>query len=172
MVNFFGALLELATSLIPVFDLLGSAIQILEPAFDGLSIVLGLVADGLSVVVNLAAALANLIALDFDGAGQNWDNIMSIFSGGSNSATARAWNNAFNASGDQNFGGGFTWVGENGPELAYLPQGTRIYSNQESRGMGGDTFNFNIEARSIKELNDLVKMAQEERRKRRMEGDT
>lgn len=171
LVNFFGTILELITALLPALDLLNSLVTILEPAFDGLSVSLGLLADGLAIVVNLVTALGNLIALDFDGAGQNWDNIMSIFSGGSNSATARAWNNAYNASGDQNFGGGFTWVGENGPELAYFPQGTRIYNNQESRAMGGDTFNFNIEARNIKEFNDLVKMAQEERRRRRMEGD-
>lgn len=171
LVNFFGTLLELATASIPVFDLLGSVIQILEPAFDGLSIVLGLTADGLAIVVNLATALANLIALDFSGASQNWDNIMSIFSGGSNSATSRAWNNAFNASGDYNFDGGYTWVGENGPELAYFPQGTRIFNNQESRAMGGDTFYVTIDAKNVKEFNDIVEMAKEKRRKDRMEGE-
>lgn len=168
LVNFFGTLLELATALIPAFDLLGSVIQILEPAFDGLSIVLGLVADGLAIVVNLATALANLIALDFSGASQNWDNIMSIFSGGSNSATSRAWNNAFNSSGDYSFDGGYTWVGENGPELAYLPQGTRIFSNQESRSMGGDTWYVTIDAKNVKEFNDIVEMAKTKRRKDRM----
>ena len=170
LVNFFGTLLELATALIPAFDLLGSVIQILEPAFDGLSIVLGLVADGLAIVVNLATALANLIALDFSGASQNWDNIMSIFSGGSNSATSRAWNNAFNSSGDYSFDGGYTWVGENGPELAYLPQGTRIFSNQESRSMGGDTWYVTIDAKNVKEFNDIVKMAKAKRRTDRQKG--
>ena len=170
LVNFFGTLLKLATALIPAFDLLGSVIQILEPAFDGLSIVLGLVADGLAIVVNLATALANLIALDFSGASQNWDNIMSIFSGGSNSATSRAWNNAFNSSGDYSFDGGYTWVGENGPELAYLPQGTRIFSNQESRSMGGDTWYVTIDAKNVKEFNDIVKMAKAKRRTDRQKG--
>lgn len=170
LVNFFGTLLELATALIPAFDLLGSVIQILEPEFDGLSIVLGLVADGLAIVVNLATALANLIALDFSGASQNWDNIMSIFSGGSNSATSRAWNNAFNASGDYNYDGGYTWVGENGPELAYLPQGTRIFNNQESRAMGGDTFYVTIDAKSVKEFNDIVALAKAQRRTDRQKG--
>lgn len=170
LVNFFGTLLELATALIPAFDLLGSVIQILEPAFDGLSIVLGLVADGLAIVVNLATALANLIALDFSGASQNWDNIMSIFSGGSNSATSRAWTNAFNSSGDYSFDGGYTWVGENGPELAYLPQGTRIFNSQESRSMGGDTWYVTIDAKNVKEFNDIVKMAKAKRRTDRQKG--
>lgn len=170
LVNFFGTILELATALIPAFDILGSLIQILEPAFDGLSVVLGLVADGLAIVVNLASALANLIALDFGGAGENWNNVMSIFSGGSNSATSRAWNNAFNASGDYNFDGGYTWVGENGPELAYLPQGTRIFNNQESRAMGGDTFYVTIDAKNVKEFNDIVEMAKAKRRTDRQKG--
>lgn len=40
---------------------------------------------------------------------------------------------AYNAAGDENWRGGLTWVGEAGPELVALPQGSRIYSNQESR---------------------------------------
>lgn len=168
LVNFFGSILELVSALAPALDILGSVIQILEPAFGALSVTLGLVADGLSVVVNLASALANLIALDVEGAGQNWDNVMSIFSGGNNSATARAWNNIWNASGDYNFDGGYTWVGENGPELAYFPQGTRIFNNQESREMGGDTFYVTIDAKNVKDFNDIVEMARAKRRRDRM----
>lgn len=43
------------------------------------------------------------------------------------------YNPAFNAAGDPDWRGGLTWVGEGGPELLRLPQGSRIYSNQESR---------------------------------------
>ena len=43
------------------------------------------------------------------------------------------YNPAFNAAGDPNWRGGLTWVGEGGPELLRLPQGSQIYSNQESR---------------------------------------
>lgn len=181
LVNFFGSILDLVTALAPALDLLGAALQLVGPLFDGASVAIGLFADGLSVVLNLVAALGNLLSLDFEGAGQNWDNVMSIFSAGGNSATARAWNNAygpdssrfkspFNASGNQNFNGGFTWVGENGPELAYLPQGTRIFNNQESREMGGDTFYVTIDAKNVKEFNDIVEMARAKRRKDRMEG--
>ena len=38
-----------------------------------------------------------------------------------------------NAAGTDYWRGGLTWVGESGPELVRLPQGTQIYSNQESR---------------------------------------
>jgi phage-related minor tail protein len=40
-----------------------------------------------------------------------------------------------NAEGTRNWRGGWTLVGEEGPELANLPRGTDIYSNGESRGM-------------------------------------
>lgn len=39
----------------------------------------------------------------------------------------------YNAAGTESWRGGLTWVGERGPELVDLPQGTRIYSNEESR---------------------------------------
>ncbi len=47
-----------------------------------------------------------------------------------------------NAAGDTNWRGGLTWVGEQGPELVSLPQGSRIYSNPESERLasaGTDT---------------------------------
>lgn len=50
-----------------------------------------------------------------------------------------------NASGTENWSGGRTWVNENGPEIADLPSGTRIYPAALSRQMvandnrGGDT---------------------------------
>lgn len=167
LVNFFGSILELVSALAPAFGLLGSAVELLEPVFDGFSIALGIVADGLNIVVSLAAALADLLTLDFAGAGKNWDNVMSIFSG--NSATERSFVNAINSSGNANFAGGYTWVGENGPELAYLPQGTRIFNNQESRDLGGDVFYVTIDAKNVKEFNDIVALAQAKRRTERME---
>lgn len=42
-----------------------------------------------------------------------------------------------NASGTDNFAGGWTWVGEKGPELLNLPAGSKILSNQKSMGMIG-----------------------------------
>ncbi len=41
------------------------------------------------------------------------------------------------ASGVRNFSGGLALVGENGPEVVNLPRGASVYSNEESRGMGG-----------------------------------
>lgn len=43
----------------------------------------------------------------------------------------------FNAAGTNNWRGGLTWVGEQGPELVSLPSGTAIHSNSESMAMAG-----------------------------------
>ena len=73
-----------------------------------------------------------------------------------------------NAGGSDNWRGGLTWVGETGPELVALPQGSQIYSNQESQQMGGDTFYITIDAASVKEFNDIVEMAHSARIRNRM----
>lgn len=64
-----------------------------------------------------------------------------------------------NATGTDNWRGGLTWVGEAGPELVALPRGSQIYSNQDSRSMAGVNIGtVVIEARTIRELNDLVRI--------------
>ena len=90
---------------------------------------------------------------------QDW-----IKSGGA--GTYEYWHDVIwdhNAAGTDNWRGGLTWVGENGPELALLPRGTQITSASESRELGGDTFNIYVDARNIRELNDLVRIAQNAR---------
>jgi len=41
------------------------------------------------------------------------------------------------STGTPSFGGGWTWVGERGPELLQLPRGAQVLSNQQSMGMIG-----------------------------------
>ena len=65
-----------------------------------------------------------------------------------------------NAGGTENWRGGLTWVGEAGPELALLPRGTQISSNQESRQMmRSTTIYVTIDAKNVKEFNDIIEMA-------------
>lgn len=75
-----------------------------------------------------------------------------------------------NATGNDNWRGGLTWVGEAGPELVSLPGGTQILNAQDSRNLGGDTFYISIDAKSVKEFNDVVEMARSARVRHRMEG--
>ena len=78
------------------------------------------------------------------------------------------YNTGWNAGGTENWRGGLTWVGETGPELVALPQGSSVYSNQESQNMTGDTFYITIDAKSVKEFNDIVEMAKTARIRSRM----
>ena len=67
---------------------------------------------------------------------------------------------SWNAAGDMNFAGGMTHISENGAETAILPSGTRILNAQETREMGGNTFYITIDAKNVKEFNDIVRIVQ------------
>ena len=73
-----------------------------------------------------------------------------------------------NAAGTDNWRGGLTWVGENGPEPANLPRGSQGLTNQESRGVGGDTFNISVNMSQISDIQKLIDMANNYRRSVRM----
>lgn len=71
---------------------------------------------------------------------------------------------SYHASGTTNFNGGRTWVGEAGPELVELPQGSKIYNANDSKRMSGDTvnnYNITISASDIKEFNDIIRIVQQ-----------
>jgi phage-related protein len=42
-----------------------------------------------------------------------------------------------NAAGTDNWRGGLTWIGEQGPELVNLPRGAQVYNHNESMAMAG-----------------------------------
>ncbi len=73
-----------------------------------------------------------------------------------------------NASGNSNWRGGLTLVGENGPEIVSLPEGSQIINSQETRDFGSVTYNITIDAKSVKEFNDIIKIAQNARWMNRM----
>lgn len=55
----------------------------------------------------------------------------------------KGWSFPQFATGVENFAGGWAIVGERGPELAYLPRGTSVFSNDKSQGMLARTTNIN-----------------------------
>lgn len=64
-----------------------------------------------------------------------------------------------NATGNDNWKGGLTWVGEAGPELVALPGGSQILNAQDSRNVGGVTIGtIVIDAKSVKEFNDIIEI--------------
>ena len=126
---------------------------------------------GMAPLLAILIALAAVIAVIVGGAAALDDALSSA----NNAATTTITNaqNAYrqpkyNAKGSQYFEGGTTWVGEEGPELVDLPRGSRIYSNRESRKMAaqaqGNTYYYvTIDAKNVKEFNDIVRLAQNER---------
>lgn len=100
----------------------------------------------------------------------------SEVSAGTAQGTFEAWKNAGswrrNASGTDWFPGGRTLLSEHGAETAILPQGTRILTAQETRQSGGDTYNITIDAHTVREFEDILRIVQDRRRVVRMGGAT
>ena len=68
---------------------------------------------------------------------------------------------AANATGTSFFSGGWTTVGEHGPELMHLPTGSKIMTNSQSVQAGGDKqYHINIEHMEVREESDIEKLAE------------
>lgn len=76
----------------------------------------------------------------------------------SESARSYVTKPARNAKGTENFPGGWSWVGEEGPELMQLPQGTKIRSNPKSMEMANSTVNHTgtITVKGVNDKNETV----------------
>lgn len=147
----FGALLDVVSALEPLFDVLFGTAEDGVPVLQTLALALGVLADALTIVANTIAIvielfkqLFNLISgkgFDDSNLTRYGENIAKVFS--NEGASARAWSGGLgknigrNADGTDYWPGGLTWVGERGPELVSLPQGSRVYSAEDSRSMGG-----------------------------------
>lgn len=171
LVDVAASLLDCVTALGPAFSELGDILKDLEPAFDLVAIALGAVADLIRVIGDGLAALLHLL----DGtSGTYLSDAWSVING-SNSSSASAMeriNARHNASGDANYPGGLTWVGENGPEPVWLPRGSGIGTAQDGRRLGGgDMYNITIDAKNVREFNDIVRLARDARVTARMSGD-
>lgn len=91
-----------------------------------------------------------------------------VYDAASGQWVSGTWYAGRNASGNDNWRGGLTYLSENGPETAVLPSGTRIYSAQDTALMGGDTFNFTVDVRSLEDLDALIRWAKGVRVRERM----
>lgn len=70
------------------------------------------------------------------------------------------------ASGTNYAPGGLSLVGERGPEIVELPRGSKVYPNGTAPELAGgtvyetNTYNITIDAASVEEFNDIVRIAQ------------
>lgn len=128
----------------------------------------------LLIVVAVAAAIA-LVAAAIALANGNMAryqealNASSKVGGQVNNAAQTARKVGRNARGTRYWRGGATWIGEEGPELVDLPQGSRIYPADKSKRMrwGGDTFVFNVDFERVRDVQKLLSAAENARRLKR-----
>ena len=73
-----------------------------------------------------------------------------------------------NASGTDNWAGGWTRVNENGLERIYLPSGSRIQTASETRYTSGDTYNTTVYVDHIEDLDTIIRIAKNARITTRM----
>ena len=168
------------TSLLDILDTGGdilAGIPGFTSALDSLRMMLDAVALLVAAIADAAQLIKSILSLDFSGAANalgfgygsgNANNIQrTLMQQQGTWGEYQSWY-GHNAAGNDNWRGGLTYVGESGPELAMLPQGTRIYNAQDTAKLGGDTYYITIDAKSVREFNDIVKLAKSEQVRRRM----
>ena len=117
-------------------------------------------------IVTAVTALVAVIAI-LIGKGNEINSAMSGISSAT-TGTMRAANSKVPqyATGTRSARGGMALVGENGPELVNLRGGERIYTNGQTRSLlGGDSISIGqitIDAKNVKEFNDIVNIARNE----------
>lgn len=138
-----------------VKSMTGSAMSFM----DSLYIKIMLIVAGITALVAVIAVLI--------GKGNEINSAMSGISSAT-TGTMRAANSKVPqyATGTRSARGGLAVVGENGPELVALRGGERIYNSSQTRGMlGGYAINIGsitIDAKNVKEFNDIVNIARNE----------
>ena len=149
-------------SIVATIVSLVSAIKSLRATGDSLKTLYNMVTKGLdntyAKIILLTLSIGALVAMLVVLTGKGTDAVNLIESLGSFGGMNR-FQTGHNARGTKYFPGGSTWVGENGPEIAEFPPGTRIYNNQESNQIaGGNTYyiTMNMDLMKLKTVNDVV----------------
>lgn len=187
-VDAFGSILDSAVSLLdPLGDLTADILPPLGTLLQGIAGTLAWAADTINLIVGLLTLNGDRISTALGLNPNKASNIQKALYGADYKTesyydstgnfydpTTGQWTGNYfhNSGGNDNFPGGRTRVGENGPETVYLPQGTVIANAQETRADGGydAPVNVYIEARTIQEFNDIIEIVRDAQRVRRMKG--
>lgn len=187
-VDAFGSILDSAVSLLePLGDLVSDLLPPLGVLLQGVAGTIAWIADTINLIVGLLTLNGDRISTALGLNPNKASNIQKALYGADYKTesyydstgnyydpTTGQWTGNYfhNAGGNDNFPGGRTRVGENGPETVYLPQGTVIANAQETRADGGydAPINVYIEARTIQEFNDIIEIVRDAQRVRRMKG--
>ena len=178
----FGELVQYAVALIdPIADLLNMAAGApgqLQPVYEvlhGIAGVLAWIADAANVAIGLVQTLTIVgakqglqrigTALGYGASSGNYSNMQkwqgagTVYAGNYYDASTGLYTGNYmygsNATGNDNWRGGLTYVGEAGPELVALPRGSQIMNAQDTRNAGGTT-NYYINVNGIQELEQVL----------------
>lgn len=162
-----------------IFSTAGPAIaSVLSTAWDVIGPVLdlaiqgaGLVADAVgwafpyiqSVIESVWDVIGPVFSAIGSGIGKVADAIKKFRGGGEDSGGGSSSGSvAANATGTSFFRGGWSTVGEHGPELVKLPAGSKVMSHSESSqaGRGNKQYAINIEHMEVREEADIERVAE------------
>lgn len=149
------AVKELSGPVSAVSGLISSATSLMDPLY-----------IKILAIVAAVTALVAVIAVLIGKGGELTSAMGSITS--ATTGTMRSANSTVPryATGTRSARGGLAVVGENGPELVALRGGERIYTNGQTRSLlGGDSISIGqitIDAKNVKEFNDIVNIARNE----------
>ena len=136
----------------PALDLVIAAVDLclsaFEKAFPAIQAVV-------TAVWNVIEPIINGIGKGISAVAGAVKNVAGFIGGGKGSVGA-------NATGTSYWRGGYTTVGEHGPELINLPTGSKVHSNSDTQKIiGGKAVNINIGSMVIREESDIDKVATE-----------
>lgn len=149
------AVKELSGPVSAVSGLISSATSLMDPLY-----------IKILAIVAAVTALVAVIAVLIGKGGELTSAMGSITS--ATTGTMRSANSTVPryATGTRSARGGLAVVGENGPELVNLRGGEHIYTNGQTRSLlGGDSISIGqitIDAKNVKEFNDIVNIARNE----------
>lgn len=156
-----------------ISGVLSTAWSIISPILDIVIFQVGQVADAISwafpYVQGIIEGVWSVIGPIFDAIGKGIgvvaDVITKLAGGGGSSGggSSRGGGVAQNATGTPFFSGGWTTVGEHGPELMRLPAGTQIQSNQassNSQSGGGRPISIHIDKMEVRNNDDIEAVAE------------
>ena len=171
-------------SLLKVIETVGSIITdipIFNAALDTVRKALGYVAQMAAAVADVMEIIDTVLSPSTWGQGRI-KNALGLGYGSGNANNVQrtrmiqegTWDQyaefyGLNATGNDNWRGGLTWVGEAGPELVSLPKGSQIYSNQDSMNAGGVS-NYYINVTDIDELEQVLRWYEGRQVASRMKG--
>ena len=137
----------------PVFDLIISALDLLLSAFERVFPAIKAVVQTVwGIIRPIFEAIGKGVSL-IGGAVKGIAGFISGKGGGKPGA---------NANGTSYWKGGYTMVGEHGPELVSLPTGSKVLSNSSTqKNLGGDAVSINISSLVVREEADVQKVARE-----------